>query len=143
MNKIILNTLGDKVIVRKAAENGGNAGGDTGSGMKYYKVNTELMSTLSDAQYQTILIELGTIFRNASGIHPSGAVTINCGMPYATMNPRKIRAFALEDTRYILNDEENLVVVENALDIPSLGLISAGAFIPITEEEYYNPATYA
>lgn len=32
MNKIILNTLGDKVIVRKAAENGGNAGGDNGGG---------------------------------------------------------------------------------------------------------------
>lgn len=30
MNTIKLNTLGDKVIVRKAAENGGNAGGDTG-----------------------------------------------------------------------------------------------------------------
>lgn len=32
MNTIKLNTLGDKVIVRKAAENGGNAGGDTGGG---------------------------------------------------------------------------------------------------------------
>lgn len=39
MNTIKLNTLGDKVIVRKAAENGGNAGGDTG-GVVYLDLTT-------------------------------------------------------------------------------------------------------
>ena len=145
LSKVIINTdvQGGETGGGESGSGGGEGGSGGGSGLKYYKLNMELMSQLSDAQYQAILIELGMIFRNASGIHPSGAVYINCGMPYATLNPSKIRAFVLEDTRYILNGEEEFVVAEDALDIPSLGLISEGVFIPITEEEYYNPATYA
>lgn len=145
LSKVIVNTdvQGGETGGGESGSGGGEGGSGGGSGLKYYKLNMELMSQLSDAQYQAILIELGMIFRNASGIHPSGAVYINCGMPYATLNPSKIRAFVLEDTRYILNGEEEFVVAEDALDIPSLGLISEGVFIPITEEEYYNPATYA
>lgn len=126
MNTIKLNTLGDKVIVRKAAENGGNAGGDTGgSSWKYYNV--------ADSN---ALGEVGLFFLLMKYTY-KGSTNIASMIDYHSSTSLTVHSVAIEENIKINLDGTVMTALEW---LAAIGLtdLSAVGFTEITEEEFYN-----
>lgn len=129
MNTIKLNTLGDKVIVRKAAENGGNAGGapSGGSSWKYYNV--------ADSN---ALGEVGLFFLLMK-YTDKGSTNIASMIDYHSSTSLTVRSVAIDENIKINLDGTVMTALEW---LAALGItdMSAVGFTEITEEEFYNTA---
>lgn len=141
MNTIKLNTLGDKVIVRKAAENGGNAGGDTGGSGGGSASSVEYLDVSNINIYELdVLIgaalECKGVSDTLSMVSPAGAV-----VPLAQLIGITITQAKVDFNTPIIQNRGGAIVKQTVLE----ALLSQGftqdylAAIPrLTEEEFYT-----
>lgn len=131
MNTIKLNTLGDKVIVRKAAaENGGNEGGTGGTGrdIEYFSVTNN--ESAGELIFLMSLVKLDY----------SGNINIVTSAGYIDVtdsNRANLIAIGIDMTLPIVMDGVKTTPREW---FESIGLsdLSIFGWTPITEEEFYT-----
>lgn len=135
MNKITLNTLGDKVIVRKAAENGGGNEGGSGGGsasggkpaFRYFDVtNLDTSSSIGDVLGTIVHLvkqhQLGTgdvQFTNAMGYFEGTPIAVAVLVDFPT--PK-----SFQQTASTCGELIDLILTE-----------AASMITEITEEEFY------
>ena len=126
MNTIKLNTLGDKVIVRKAAD-GGNEGGapSGGSSWKYYNV--------ADSN---ALGEVGLFFLLMK-YTDKGSTNIASMIDYHSSTSLTVHSIAIDENIKI-NLEGTVMTALEWLTALGITDLSAIGFTEITEEEFYN-----
>lgn len=139
MNTIKLNTLGDKVIVRKAAENGGNAGGDTGgtgggSSWKYYDISAFGDSIQQAAPMIIGLFHIMKCGGTHEGIYPCGVEISSSGL----MNSMVATGVDMSAPIYAA-EYERIMTMEEYLSESSLwAQCFQMGMVEITKEEFYT-----
>lgn len=135
MNTIKLNTLGDKAIVRKAAENGGNAGGDTGgTGGNMEYISLEDVNFASTA-VRTALIKMSYAFKYL--YENDGSKNIIITAMYNKPENATVYAVAI-DFSFKIGDKSMIFSVKEWL--AQMAGLDTDTLPRITEEEFYNLA---
>lgn len=141
MNTIKLNTLGDKVIVRKAAENGGNEGGDNGGSGGGSASSVEYLDLSNVGIFE--INALATAMLECKGISDRMSIVA----PAVNVQPF-IEALGITITQAKVDFNTPIVMIQGGAVVKQTALekiLSAGitqdqldAIPRITEEEFYT-----
>lgn len=127
-----------------------SGGGDTpsqpsgGWNLTYYKIdhNNDNAVTMIDL----VMFYTSPHLVNVAYEANSGKLLINGGVAASTLIADNIKAVVIADLKVCSGDKCEMSVFTDTLNAlkDNMGAqIDMSVFIPITEEEYYNPATYA
>lgn len=137
MNTIKLNTLGDKVIVRKAAENGGNAGG--GSNIEYLDVSEAFGNATNPniVQITAAATEIKTLVNGNIIVLPIYAIQAFGDLTEMSRQATQIR---VDWSMKICFPGGEPISIKEYVNVAGVTQEELNALPRITEEQFYNTA---
>lgn len=127
-----------------------SGGGDTpsqpsgGWNLAYYKIDHS--NSNAAMMIEVVMFYASPHLVNVAYEANSGKLLINGGVAASTLIADNVKAVVIADLKVCSGDKCEMSVFTDTLNAlkDNMGAqIDMSVFIPITEEEYYNPATYA